>query len=395
MAYRTFISYFSEDEALRDLVVDGFKGLQHRTWYDERDIDKGIAFQEQIQESIERAHFLVPVLTQAAWKRPWVQQEIGYAIACSVGVLPIVFGTNSRSKGMLGQIPPVVVSEQMSSAELKARLKKKETRKKILAELEAKLGEVIWKSILEEARSRQKGVFRCSTTQEERVTLIEDSARHILGRKYRPRVMQRSALTSFSLPETWADKHWQKLRKSEGPPGLPWFNPNERRQMEKLAKRARWDLIIDPCFAREGYRADVQRAKLLTLLRFLDRVRESKTMRRQGRVVLCVFESAESETIIGDHWMAHSAAVTRFETECETISTWHAPTVTHYSSQFQRNFDCLHADQDAMRKGRPCIEYCITVIQHALDRLRGKRNVPARCNNCRFQCGRSNRKART
>lgn len=372
--YRTFVSYFSGDDAKRDLVVGALRELGHDVWYDQRDIGKGIGFEEEIQCGIERAHFLVPVLTESAWTRPWVQQEIGYAIRSGLGVLPVAFGNGKQLQGMLGGIQGVFFASS-------------DKKEKVLDGLRC----VRWQDILDRFRQHPKSVFRCDSNEDRRGPDIQESAEHVLRKWQFAKVMQRSPVTSFCLPENWEDQKWKRVVNVPGRQNPAGFWPPERISLEKLITRDGCDLIIDPCYRRDFYRVDLQKPKLETLLAFLSRAREDSRLNEKVRVVFKVFDAAESETIIGDHWMAHSAAVTRSTTRRETLSTWHAPTVLHCMQEFQSAFDQLFGEQEQLRRKFSSLTFAVNVIEHALERLRGKRKVPPRCERCRFQCGRGSR----
>ncbi len=53
----------------------------------------GCGFHEQIKTFIAHAHVFLPVITAASSRRGWVHQEIGYAMAQNVAVLPVTVGT--------------------------------------------------------------------------------------------------------------------------------------------------------------------------------------------------------------------------------------------------------------------------------------------------------------
>jgi len=52
----------------------------------------GHGFHEQIKRFIAHAHIFLPVITEASSRRGVVHQEIGYAMALNVPVLPVTVG---------------------------------------------------------------------------------------------------------------------------------------------------------------------------------------------------------------------------------------------------------------------------------------------------------------
>ena len=370
--YRTFVSYFSEDKAEKKLVVSALKALNHNVWHDKRNVRPGITIAEQVQRGIERSHFLVSVLTEQAWRRPWVQHEIGYAMRSGLGVLPIVFGKATKLEGMLGGIAAIFLD----------RGKGKEAVRK-------KLRRVKWDQLLDDAIKRAKPVFHCNYAEARRGHEIADSADAVRKKWRVAKVMQQSPMTSFSLPDAHADRHWVQLINVPNKANPPWFQPEERIALQELIEEVGCDLIIDPCYSRDDYLVDVQVAKLKTLLDFLKGLAKSP-LKKQVRVVLKKFDSAESETIIEDHWMVHSAGVARCRTRRESVSTWHAPTVREYSEQFRAEFNRLFTNQASLRGNTAPVDFAIKVIEQALARLASRpkqKVIPPRPATCRFQCG--------
>ncbi len=89
---RVFLGYGHEDSALAADVERVLVELGHVPWRDTL-ILAGTDFTEAIQKKIATSHVFMPLLTDKAEERPWVHQEIGYALASHIPVLPVAVGT--------------------------------------------------------------------------------------------------------------------------------------------------------------------------------------------------------------------------------------------------------------------------------------------------------------
>jgi hypothetical protein len=369
--YRIFVSHSRGDIAIARRVYAALKSLGHFVSLD-KSIRAGADFMQTIQRQIKRAHFFVPILTPAAWASEWVQQEIGYAVACAIPIVPVVVGEFAM-KGMIDRIQAITVKQNVTERTLCTRFRK-----------------VLSQVTIDEPQATYDAVFRCDVDENRRAMEIADTAEEIARNcqgAQEAAVMQRSPLTSFCLPEQEADPHWRGVPVDEH----GWFYPRERIAMENLARLHGCDVIIDPCFSPppgspKRYLSSIQRAKLRTLADFLcQNQRHALT-----RVVVQRFVQAESETIIGDHWMGHSAAVMRIGTRRETISTWHEPTVLRYKTKFRSDFDHLLRQQGAARGGSfgtASAEYAVRCIECAIEKLCSGKYMAkreSRCGSCRF-----------
>ncbi len=86
-SYRVFISHSHKDRRLVKNIVKALEGNGLKPMWD-RNFMSGHGFHEQIKNFIAHAHVFMPFFTEASSKRGWVHQEIGYAMALNVSVLP-------------------------------------------------------------------------------------------------------------------------------------------------------------------------------------------------------------------------------------------------------------------------------------------------------------------
>jgi hypothetical protein len=355
--YRFFISYARKDYQSVEILVYQLESLGHNVWWDKR-LEAGGRFSDEIKETIKRCHFFLAILTENSTTSPWVQQEIGYALACNVPVVPVAFGAFPDLQGMIGEIQGIIVPTPLDVTKLRMKLKQEK-----------------WGKILLAAQQKPIAVFQCNSDAGEKSKLISLSAQKIASDFKNANILQRSTLTSFGLPAELENRNWEAVGDKKK---LFWFDTTERQALETLAKGGGCYLIIDPCYSQAGYRIDIHRAKLLTLRDFLG-------VNVDIQVVISNFLNSESEIIIDDHWAAHSAAVATMATDRETISTWHAPTVRRYAEIFHREFDSLFEQQAKSRGPQKSTEYAIDRINCRLNLLKNHSAVPDRCETCKFQ----------
>ncbi len=89
--YRVFLSYSHQDLKLVTVIEAVLKRNGLSPMWDEHFL-YGQGFHEQIKNFIAHAHVFLPILTPTASHRNWVHQEIGYAMALNVPVLPVTIG---------------------------------------------------------------------------------------------------------------------------------------------------------------------------------------------------------------------------------------------------------------------------------------------------------------
>jgi hypothetical protein len=108
--YRVFISYSHEDRQMVEKVVQVLKQNGLTVLWDEN-FAFGHGFHEQIKNFISHAHVFMPIITRTSSQRGWVHQEIGYAMALNVPVLPV---TKDQLPGeMLQQLHAVSLSDDL------------------------------------------------------------------------------------------------------------------------------------------------------------------------------------------------------------------------------------------------------------------------------------------
>jgi WD40 repeat protein/Flp pilus assembly protein TadD len=84
-----FISYASENKAIRHEVGTALARFGITTWMDTRDIQKGINFEEAIFKGIEGADNFLFFITEEALESEWCIRELEYAIELNKRIIPL------------------------------------------------------------------------------------------------------------------------------------------------------------------------------------------------------------------------------------------------------------------------------------------------------------------
>jgi len=370
--YRFFVSYRSKDEATAKVIVHTLTTLGHYV-KDMMQLDLGVNFPEQIRQWIDWCHFVVPVITKQSRNRPWVHQEIGYALGRHVPLVPIVCGCPPGSLAFLGNVQAIVVNDK--------------------SDLPARLSTTAWKNSIDDIKHRNPfPVSACDIDAESRSRLFAEVGDKIAQEfpEAPIRIRQCSRLTSFSVPRNPAAPPWTLVNLKN----LFWLQAKERIALESLVDEGGCDLMIDPDYyefadgrnrlcqppapkskkIRDGYDPYIQLARLATLRDFLQ-IKNDDLVRV---VVVDNSTSSESMTIIGDHWLTFSAAGVPFETLRKTIWTWHAPTVGWELEIFDRNFtNALEGQQNKIGDKKTSRVYAIERINEAIAEIEREFKIKA------------------
>jgi len=97
---KIFISYCHEDEAIAHLL--GYIFRQHKIeCFIDRSLKAGTRFDTALQEMIRSSDAVLVLFTEATQSSAWVNQEIGFAMACGKVIWPLVMAENVKLEGML------------------------------------------------------------------------------------------------------------------------------------------------------------------------------------------------------------------------------------------------------------------------------------------------------
>jgi hypothetical protein len=104
-APKVFLSYSSKDATLAGSLKKYLEYYGTEAFLAHEDIMPGEKWKAEIMKQLATCDILVPILTKEAAASPYVNQEIGYALARDVEMLPIMvsaepFGFISETQGM-------------------------------------------------------------------------------------------------------------------------------------------------------------------------------------------------------------------------------------------------------------------------------------------------------
>lgn len=281
---RVFISYSHRDKEF----VSGLVGYLEEQcdlkiiW--DKNLTPGSGFQEQIGDSIASAHIFMPLITKDSSERGWVHQEIGYAMALNIPVLPVTT-ENLDPGGMLQLIHAIKIDEKVEHLSMFFHKRTFETLLKNIA---------------------STPIFLCAHLPEERTSMITEYSDKISNIGEYGMVRQKGGLSSFHIPSdhimkpVWNERYFPEI-KSEYHKRLQW---QERVALEKHAERAGFKIIITPDYVFKGRDRRSVVARLQTLIAFLQNSVSNPTV-----VAIQSVETArESLTIVGDWFLAESVS---------------------------------------------------------------------------------------
>jgi hypothetical protein len=318
--YRVFISYSHQDAGLVERIssILDENGLQPM-------LDKGFAsgygFTDQIKNYIAHAHIFMPVITRESSSRGWVHQEIGYAMALKIPVLPI---SN-------GQMPGQMIQELQAVRWEEGKYWRRKNK--------PKLDQKVFDSLARRAQLDSQALFECAQFQEERTALMVSYAKGVLELDACGHVRQKGALSSFHIPDkpiTHPD--WDARYGSRKPGDYRCrLQRDERLALEEHARRSGCSLIIDPSLTYKKYGPAARKARLGELLAFL----ESMPDHMVRIAINAKMPAPGSITMVGNWFYAESISASIGQGYQQTIFTRHAPSIQAKLELFDRELNEL------------------------------------------------------
>jgi TIR domain-containing protein len=325
--YRVFVSYSRDDREMVRRIVD----ILHENGLDvlwDEDFSFGQGFHHQIRNFIAHAHIFLPVLTKLADERKWVHQEIGYAMALNIPVLPVAIG--SLPGEMIEQIHAVSVSPEA------------------IDQLGSKLNLETVRSLVDRNASQNSALYTCADYPQTRATMIAQHCDDVLALKRFGLVRQKGGLTTFHLP-TELIQHRKWKQRYDPPSG---YTPEhclaqraERLAVTKHAEVAGCKLIIIPpseVYLNVGTTARLSRLRCLQ--EFLMTMTDDNC-----QVATCPGADRNDNLLIVGNWFTAESVSMRREYR-QTIFTRHAPTVAAKVTNFDTELNEL-LDEAGVKPG--------------------------------------------
>lgn len=340
-SYRVFLAYSSEDVDIRQRIVEHLKSIGAKPIWDE-EFDVGLPFPDQIKEKIRFAHIFMPILTNSISETPWIHQEIGFANALNIPVVPLA----------IGKLP-----EALINAIHAVRLSRNPDR----PELEQALSAQVLSRVVERAVSELPGAFERADFALERTSVLVKYASLVAASGDSAKVRHWGVFSTFSLPKEdighqfWDDREGDSKRSPEARIQLR----EERVKFEKLASAHGSDFIIYPTANLKHLPAKAKFARLESLYRYL----ESADGVNIRAIITCPKRVRGSLHIVGDWFFAESVSG-RPDGFRQTTFTRHAPTVIRRAREFDLVFEELHATY--VRDGKSSRQITMEKIKHAI-----------------------------
>lgn len=316
--FRVFLSYTHEkpDEKIADEVEMILKDLNQHPVRD-KNIQPGAPYMDVIKDMITHSHVFMPIITQLSAARPWVHQEIGYAAALDIPILPLAIG--DVPSGMIAQAQALSVKEDLSD----------------LREL---LGKVNFDNVVFPLPSGPTFLVDVADPPERRAQLIAQCTRAAIQHEASGLLLQSGALSSFCIPDAGPDDSIWDQREGNKPKTHyhRLLQREERRALEAYAGKYGCMLILDPSISFASSGPGVREARLSTLKQALGDL-------PQDRVYVVTSSSARSAslTIVGDWFTAESRLPRPGRGYEQTVFNCHAPSVLRSAKDFVARFESL------------------------------------------------------
>ena len=349
--YRIFLSYSHEDIALVEKIVNAIEMSGLTAMWDQK-FSYGHGFPEQIKTFIAYSHVFLPVITEAANKRGWVHQEIGYAIALQVPVLPVI----------VGALPPDMIRElhgyKLGSDE---------------QELQAKLPRKVFDDLVNSCRDTSVAPYVCAELHEDRASMMAKYANEVLNLGASGMVRQKGGLSSFHIPEKPITNPVWQLRLGSAPKNefRCRLLREERVALGKLAMRDGCCIVVNPSIAYEEFGKAARLVRLQTLLGFLESVPNEK-----AQVAFSTgMDREENVTIVGDWFAAVAVSRSNEQGYRQTMFTRHAPSMQTRIDLFDAEFEGLlqYSGWRAESSREKAIAGIETIVADLKNELEGKK----------------------
>ena len=320
MARRVFISYSHEDRALAGKIHRVIGELGFEPLWDE-EFSGGQPFGDQIRDAIAHAHVFLPVLTESSSGRGWVHQEIGYAAALRIPVLPVSWG--KLPKEMISELHAISLREVEADHE---------------DELRRKITPSTLDALVAKHMDSGYASYESAEYSENRALLMKKYADHAKHLGQIALLRQKGGLSSLHIPaEVPSDEVWAKRY---GGRSIAEFHiicqREEREALAFHAEQAGFRLIIYPGFTYEIYGVAARIVRLKTLISFLRKSEDGPKCQ-----VACGSGDGPggSITILGDWFYSQSISASLEKGYRQTIFSRHAPSMQAKIELFDQEFE--------------------------------------------------------
>lgn len=316
----------------------------------DKDFIWGHGFPEQIKNFIAHSHVFIPIITKTSRERGWVHQEIGYAMALNVPILPVML--DEPPSEMLQQLLAVPWDDNPDN-------------------LRESLSMKTFHDLVIHAQRNTHPLFECAELHEDRTIMMVDYATSVSKLGYKGYLRQKGALSSMHIPdkplnhEFWIERYGDCAASEFKRKMLR----EERQALEEHVKECGASLIIDPSLSFEEYGDKARKVRLESLLDFL-RSDYLDDLAADGKFIVTINRGMHPNrnlTIVGDWFSAESVSASMGEGYRQTIFTRHAPTIRNMIELFDQEVEHLLKEQKV--KAEYSREHAITKINQYIEKL--------------------------
>ncbi|MHC1695687.1 MAG: toll/interleukin-1 receptor domain-containing protein [Eubacteriales bacterium] len=345
--YRVFISYSRKDI---DNVQKIAKILEQKNltpiW--DKNFLYGQKFPEMIQNYIAHAHVFLPVITAESSRRGWVHQEIGYAMALHVPIMPISIGELPGE--MISQFHAITLDDKLTG-------------------IDDLLTYESIKSLIENEYNPLNSTYCCTELAEDRAVLMVKLANDVIRMGQSACIRQKGGLSSYHIPnlpindQRWGDRYNNGVQNNDNHCRNQLA---ERKILERHARESGCKLIVNTDLIINNYvkRAAVER--LQTFLEFIEDMPDDKIDIAFNKNL----DFNETITLVGDWFSCEAFSRTLTQGFKQAIFTRYAPGMRSKIECFDSEMDYL-LKKEGIKAGESR-EPAIKKIKEVIDDVKAK-----------------------
>jgi hypothetical protein len=313
--YRIFISFSHGDEKIADKVRLHLTTIGAKPMSDQN-LDPGLSFTEEIKKYISYAHIFIPILTESGSTRPWVHQEIGFALGMGIPILPLAIG--SLPEGLTHQIHAISLSVDLGN-------------------IADRVTTYALQNVMERASEIGTPNYQCAEKLDDRTNLLIKYAKEVFYLKDSGKVRIKAAFSSFTIPinhpsnPIWIVREGQYKATEEKRKLLM----NERLVLEKHVQQRGCDLILEP-FHTKRHDYSTRKIRWEILIKFLESFDDDHI-----RIAFLPGSIDSNLTMVGDFFLAEAVVPYYGASYHLTTFTKHGPTVLRRVQDFDLEMEDL------------------------------------------------------
>jgi hypothetical protein len=279
----------------------------------------GAEFSEVIKSFIAYSHVFVPIISKASQLSGWVQQEIGYAMALNIPVLPISL-EEIEPGGMISRIQAFPWNKGKSFTVQRFR-------------------DMLHRT------NMMKDPYNLAVHRDDRFEFIRDFEMQIqslsLDKDVYGHIRNKGSLSVFGIPNKSEFLNiWDGLYGPQAADKRKLQGRKERQILEKHARKAGFSLIINPNIRFTDRDKVAVKLRIKTLLKFLEDIQKTNREAAKDKKIKVVIAldknlpKREHLTILGDYFYGETLSAQKGAGLRNTLFTRNAPSVAAKIEEF-------------------------------------------------------------